>query len=407
MAVYAWKGISAAGKNVKGVRDADSPKALRAILKRDGVLVTEVLESAEAAKKSAREINFKKYFKRVKTMDIALATKQLYILLRSGVPLVEALTALIEQVEQEELRHAFTDARDKVNEGISFAEALKAHPKYFSKLYLSLVSAGEASGSLEIVLGRLAEFLNDQARLKGKVSSALAYPAFMAVASLAIVALMMTVVVPKVTAIFEDFGQALPWYTDLLIFTSKLFTDYWLLLIILLVGGVYGYRRWKATDKGRARIDKWMLTSRLVGPLMVKVSVSRFARTLATLLSSGVPVLQAMEITRDVLDNVILEDAIDKARESVREGDGLAKPLKASGQFPPIASHMIAIGEKSGQLEEMLEHLSDAYDQEVDIAIQAFTSVLEPLMILVMGIITGSIAFSILMPLLQISEFTG
>ncbi|MEM9067410.1 MAG: type II secretion system inner membrane protein GspF [Myxococcota bacterium] len=407
MAVYAWRGINASGKSVKGVRDADNPKALRAVLKRDGVLVTEVLERSEAAKKKAREVDLKRFFKRVSSLDIAIATQQLAVLLRSGIPLVEALTAMIDQLEQEELRAAFTDARDKVNEGSSFADALRNHPKFFSNLYVNMVAAGEASGTMEAVLQRLAEFLDAQSRLKGKVASALAYPAFMAFASSIIILIMMTVVVPKVTAIFEDFDQALPWYTELLIWSSNVVTGYWWLLIILTVGGIYSFRRWKKTEEGRKKWDLFVLRVPLFGQLMLMVAVSRFSRTLATLLSSGVPVLKAMDITRNVLGNTELMRVVEEARTSVREGEGLAKPLRASKRFPPIVTHMIAIGERSGQLEEMLEHVAQAYDQQVDVRVQAITSLLEPLIIVIMGGISGGIAFAILMPLLQINEFVG
>ncbi len=407
MAVYAWRGINASGKSVKGVRDADSPKALRAALKRDGVMVTEVLERSEAAKRNAREIDLRRFFRRVSSMDVAIATQQLAVLLRSGIPLVEALTAMIDQLEQEEIRAAFTDARDKVNEGSSFADALRQHPKIFTNLYVNMVAAGEASGTLEAVLQRLAEFLDAQSRLKGKVASALAYPAFMALASSVIILIMMTVVVPKVTAIFEDFEQALPWYTELLIWASDMVTGYWWLLIALAVGGVVGFRRWKATEEGRKKWDLFVLRVPLFGQLMLMVAVSRFARTLATLLSSGVPVLKAMDITRNVLGNTELMRVVEEARASVREGEGLAKPLRASKRFPPIVTHMIAIGERSGQLEEMLEHVAAAYDQQVDVRVQAITSLLEPLIIVIMGGISGGIAFSILMPLLQINEFVG
>ncbi len=407
MAVFAWKGINATGKSVKGVKDADNPKQLRSILKRDGVLVTEVLEQAEAAKKRAKDIDFKRYFNRVSTQDIALVTQQLAVLLRSGIPLVEALTAMIDQLEHEELRAAFTDTRDKVNEGTSFNDALKNHPKFFPKLYVNMVAAGEASGNLEAVLQRLADFLESQAKLKAKVTAALAYPAFMAVASLLIIGVMMTVVVPKVTAIFQSFDQALPWYTELLIGTSHFVGNFWWLIIALTVGGIYGFRRWKATEEGRKKWDKFVLKIPLFGKLLLMVAVSRFARTLATLLSSGVPVLQAMEITRNIIGNTELMRVIEDARTSVREGEGLAKPLKASKVFPPIVTHMIAIGERSGQLEEMLEHVARAYDQQVDVRVQAITSLIEPVIILVMGGTSGFIAFSILMPLLQMNEFIG
>jgi general secretion pathway protein F len=407
MAVYAWRGVNAAGKAVKGVRDADSPKQLRAVLKKDGVLVTELLESSEAAKKRGREIDFKRMFNRVGTREIAVSTQQLAVLLRSGIPLVEALTALIDQLDQPDLKSAFTDTRDKVNEGISFADALRNHPKYFEDLYVNMIAAGEASGTLEAVLQRLAEFLDAQARLKSKVQSALAYPVFMAGASTLIIGIMMTVVVPKVTSIFEDFNQSLPWYTELLIWSSGVITDYWWLLIAIIGGGSWYFRRWKRTEEGKKKWDRFELKIPLFGQLFLMVAVARFSRTLSTLLTSGVPVLRAMEITRNVLGNTELMRVVDEARNSVREGEGLAKPLRASKRFPPIVTHMIAIGERSGQLEEMLEHVAVAYDQQVEVRVSAMTSILEPLIIVVMGGVSAGIAFSILMPLLQINEFVG
>jgi len=405
VAVYAYRGIDAKGKNVKGVRDADNPKTVRTLLRKEGILATEVLEKSDAAKRSAREVDFKKFFNRLGTMEVAIATRQLAILLRSGIPLVEGLTALIDQVEHPDLQAAFTEARNRVNEGESFADALKAHPKVFQNLFVNMVAAGEASGTLEVVLARLADFLENQAKLKGKVGSAMAYPAFMTIMSLGIMGVMMTVVVPKVTSIFEDFEQALPWYTELMIFISNTLINYWWALLGVTVGGVVWFRRWIATEEGLAKWDHLVLRVPLFGKLLIMVAVTRFARTLATLLSSGVPVLRAMEITRNVLGNTELMAVIDVARESVREGEGLAKPLKASGAFPPIVTHMIAIGERSGQLEEMLENVAAAYDQQIEVRVQAMTAMLEPLIIVFMGMGSGGIAFSILMPLMQISEF--
>jgi len=404
MAVYAYKGVDARGKSVKGVRDADSAKALRNVLRRDGILATEILEQSEAARKAARDIDFKRFFQRVSQLDVAVATRQLSVLLRSGVTLVESLSALIEQLENPELKNAFTDTRNQVNEGRTLADAMKAHPKLFPSLYTNMVAAGEASGTLEEVLGRLAEFLDDQAQLQSKVKGALAYPVVMAIVVVLILFLMMSVVVPKVTAIFENFNQTLPWYTRLLIFTSDVFSNYWWLLGALLFGGIYWFRRWKATDEGRKKWDLFVLEVPLFGPLLTMVAVSRFARTLATLLASGVPVLTAMEITKNVLGNTELMRVVEDAAASVREGEGIAKPLKQAGRFPPIVTHMIAVGERSGQLEEMLMHVADAYDQQVEVRVGAMTSILEPVLIVVMGAVVGGIAFAILMPLLQLNE---
>jgi general secretion pathway protein F len=379
MAVYAYKGIDARGKSVKGTRDADSAKALRTVLKRDGVLATEILEQSEAARKAGRDIDFGRMFRRVSPMDVAIATRQLSVLLRSGVPLVEALSALIEQLDQPELKTAFTETRNQVNEGSTLADALKAHPK-------------------------LADFLDDQTRLQSKVRGALAYPIVMAVVVVLILFLMMSVVVPKVTAIFQNFNQTLPWYTSLLIWVSNVFSNYWWLLAALIGGGIYWFRRWQATEEGRRKWDLFVLEVPLFGPLLIMVAVSRFARTLATLLASGVPVLTAMDITRNVLGNTELMRVVEEARASVREGEGIAKPLRQAGRFPPIVTHMIAVGERTGQLEEMLMHVADAYDQQIEVRVGVVTSILEPLLIVVMGAVVGGIAFAILMPLLQLNE---
>lgn len=407
MAVYAWQGVTTAGKEVKGVRDADSAKALRTLLRKDGILVTKILEEAEARQKAAREIDFKRYFQRVSGLDVALTTRQLATLLKSGVPLVESLTAMTDQIEKPELKNAFTQCRDKINEGSSFADALRQHPGIFEPLYVNMVAAGEASGTLEGVLGRLAEFLESQAKLKSKVAGALAYPVFMVLMAIGTVSLMMIVVVPKVTAIFADFEQALPWYTRLLIFVSDIFADYWWLLIGLTVGGVTGFLRWKASEKGREQWDRWVLKAPLFGSLILMAAISRFSRTLATLLKSGVPVLQALEITRNVLGNVELSRVIEDARVSIREGESIAAPLKRSGKIPPIVVHMIAVGERSGQLEEMLENVANSYDTQVEAKVQGITSLIEPLLIVVLGGVTGGIAFSILMPLMKINQFVA
>jgi len=407
MAVFEFRGINHAGKEIKGVRDAENIRALRALLRKDGVILTAALEESEAKKKKSREVDFGRYFRRVSALDVSMATRQLATLLKAGVPLVESMSALIDQLENPELKNALTQTRDKVNEGSSLADALRAHPTIFEPLFVNMVAAGEASGTLETVLARLADFLESQTKLKNKVVAALAYPGFMALMSLVTVGIMMVVVVPKVTAIFEDFQQALPWYTRLLIFTSDFFIGYWWLIILAIAGSVYGWRRWVNTPDGRHKWDRWLLTLPLFGKLFTMVAVSRFSRTLSTLLASGVPLLQAMEITRNVLGNVELMRVIEEAAGSIREGESIAAPLKRSGRFPPIVTHMIAIGERSGQLEEMLENVASAYDTQVETRVQTMTSLLEPAMIVVMGSISGGIAFSVLMPLMRINEFVG
>lgn len=407
MAVYEWRGITTSGKEVKGVRDADNQKALRALLRKEGIFVTQMLEEAEARVKKARDVDLGRYFRRVSPLQLALATKQLATLLKSGVPLVESLTALIDQMESPELKAALTQARDNVNEGSSFHDALAKHPTIFKELFVHMVAAGEASGTLELVLTRLSGFLENQSKLQNKVTGALVYPVVLLAVTFITLTVMMTVVVPKVTAIFESFEQALPWYTRALIFTSDFFTDFWWLMAIVIVGGGYGFYRWRKTEKGRAKWDAFMIDVPVFGKLNLMASVARFARTLATLLTSGVPLLNAMEITRNVLGNVELMRVVEDARNSIREGESIAEPLKRSGRLPPIVTHMIAVGERSGQLEEMLENVADSYDQQVDNQVNVMTALLNPVMILVLAGIVVCVIFPILMPLMRINEFVA
>jgi general secretion pathway protein F len=407
VAVYEWQGIDSKGKETRGIRDADSPRALRAVLRKEGILATAIEEETVARTRTRREVDLRRLFLRVSILDVAMVTRQLSTLLRAGVPLVEALSAIIEQLDNPILKSAFTQTRDKVNEGSSLADALKAHPKVFPDVYVNMVAAGEASGMLDSVLGRLAEFLDDQAQLRTKVTGALIYPMVLACFAMFVVTIIMVFVVPKVTAIFADFEQALPWYTQALIVTSNAMTRFWWLILLVLGGAYLGFNRWKATPDGRLTWDSKMLELPLFGKLVTMVAVARFARTLSTLLSSGVPVLTALDITRNVLGNTVLMKVVEEARESIREGESIARPLQKSGKFPPIVTHMIAVGERSGELEEMLEHVATAYDNQVDIRIATMTRVLEPVMIIFMAFVVGGIAFSMMMPLVQINQFIG
>ncbi len=405
MAVYEFRGILvASGKPTKGIRDADNVRALRAGLRRDGILLTSAQEGSEKAKRSKRDIDFGAFRRRVSAAEIAVMTRQLATLVRAGVPLVESLGALTEQVENEMLMRILTTVRESVNEGTSFAKSLSAHPKAFSTLYVNMVAAGEASGTLESVLERLAEFMEGQARLKGKVMAALMYPLVMVFIGSALVAFLMIAVVPKVTSIFENLGQALPWYTQLLILVSSTLADYWWVFLLLGASGAYGFRRWRNTEQGRFTWDSFKLRVPIFGRLNLLVAVARFSRTLSTLLASGVQLLSAMEIGRNVLENSRLQKVVSEAIGSIREGESIAEPLKRSGVFPPMVTHMIAIGEKSGQLEEMLENVSRAYEADVETKVAALTSLLEPLMIVILGVAVGFIAMAILMPMVQMNS---
>jgi general secretion pathway protein F len=464
MAVFEYRGlVVATGKQVSGVRDADNPKVLRAALKREGILITSATEDTKAQKAQNKKLDLGAFFRRVNVGDIAMMTRQLATLVNAGIPLVEAVSALTEQVEKLDLKRVLTQVRDRLNEGSSLAKALEPHPKIFPNLYVNMVGAGEASGTLETVLERLADFMEGQAKLRGKVGAALAYPVLMLVIGSVLISIMMIVVVPKVTSIFASLDRALPWYTSMLIavsgalgsaqmlgFVMALFTmtatrravatgaaaaekkTVWTafaigaagLLILfgfmvesvlaygvgLLMGIVAGFvlsrfLGYIATPIGLVWKDTAMLKLPIFGQLLRMLAVSRFARTLSTLLNSGVPLLKAMDIVKNVLDNARLSKVIEDAIGSIREGESIAGPLKRSGDFPPIVTHMIAVGEKSGQLEQMLENVAKAYDTQVETRVQALTSLLEPLMIVIMGGAVGFIAFAILMPLIQMNDF--
>jgi general secretion pathway protein F len=464
MAVYEYRGlVVASGKQVHGVRDADNPKVLRATLKREGVLLTSAQEDKKAQTDKGGRLDLGALFRRVSVADVAMMTRQLATLVTAGIPLVECVSALTEQVDKMELKRVLTQVRDRLNEGSSLAKSLEPHPDVFPPLYVNMVGAGEASGTLEKVLERLSDFMENQSRLRGKVGAALAYPVLMMIIGSVLISIMMVVVVPKVTSIFASLDRALPWYTDLLITVSSalgsaqalgfaaaaitmtttrraiaakkqapekrlawtvvaaacgmlLFSfafaveSVWAYAMGLLLGVVVGYvvsrfMIWLTTPNGLFWKDSFLLKVPIFGQLLRMLAVSRFSRTLATLLQSGVPLLKAMDIVKNVLDNARLSKVIEEAIGSIREGESIAQPLKRSGDFPPIVVHMIAVGEKSGQLETMLENVARAYDTQVDTRVQALTSLLEPLMMIVMGGAVGFIAFAILMPLIQMNDF--
>jgi general secretion pathway protein F len=331
-------------------------------------------------------------------------TRQLAVLLRAGIPIVDALTAIIAQVETPKLKEIMTGVRQAVNEGSSLGNALSEHPKVFSDLYVNMVHAGESSGTLDLVFERLADFTESQVKLKTKVTGAMVYPIIMVIVSFLIISLLMIFVIPKMTAIFDEMGMDLPLLTRMLKGTSEIFVDFWYLMFGAIFLGVWGFRRWKRSEKGRARWDLMKLRMPIFGKLFRMISIARFSRTLGTLLNSGVPLLNAMTIVRSVVDNAVMEGVVDRAREAIREGESIAGPLERSKQFPPMVTHMIAIGEKTGELEQMLDNVSNSYELQVDSKVSTLTTVLEPLMIVVMGVVVALIVFAILTPMLKMNE---
>ena len=413
MPVFEYTGLTEAGKNVRGIRDAESSKVLRQILRKDGVYLTEARAAEAGATVGEQKTGLSREvdvgallgFTGVSSQDLAIATRQLATLIAAGIPLVDALSALVDQVEQPRLKRIMGAIKQKVNEGSSLADALNEHPKVFSNLYVNMIRAGESSGALDVVLVRLADFTESQSLLRNKIIGAMLYPAIMLVVGIAIVGILFVVVIPKVTKIFEDMNVALPWTTRILIGVSSFARDYWYLILAALPALAFGIRHWMKTPRGRARWDELKLRAPIFGELVRMLSLSRFAKTLATLLASGVPLLTAMDIVKNVVSNSLLADVIENARDAIREGESIAAPLKRSGQFPPLVYHMIAIGERSGQLEEMLQNVARSYEAQVEMRIGALTSLLEPVMIVAMGGGVAFIVFSILMPIMQLNTF--
>ncbi len=416
MPAYSYSGLSAKGKNVKGVANADNVAALKASLRRDGIYLTAVTETTSAAAAQAggeggagggREIDLGKMFDRVTPKMVASMTQLLGTLLQAGVTLPEALAALTDQVESPRFKAILSDIAEKVNQGSSLADSMDVYPKAFPKLYVNMIRAGEASGALETVLFRLAEFLEKQLEIKSKVQSAMFYPIVLSILGGVIITVLMVGIVPKITGMFTDMNAELPWNTKLLIWMSDAISGFW--WAILLAGWFAGwsFRRWRRTEAGRWTGDTILLKLPVLGELVRKIAIARFARTLATLLSSGVQLLQALDIVRTLLGNVVLEKVVTDARDSIREGENIAPALKRSGQFPPLVTHMVAVGERSGQLEQMLGDVANAYDRETNTSIQRLTGLLEPLMIVVMGVAVGFVVFSIMRPIMMLTEMAG
>ena len=408
MPVFEYKALTAGGKTVQGLREADSPKTLRSTLRREGVFLTEVVGEAQAQEQEKREVSVRRWvLGRVGPRELAVATRQLAVLAHAGIPLVESLTALVDQVEHERLKRVLSDVKQRVNEGASLADALGAHPRIFSTLYVNMIRAGESSGALEIVLVRLADFTESQARLRSKVAGTMAYPIAMMVIGSVIMGVLFTVVIPKITQIFENTSTTLPWYTQVTIGVSSFAAHYWWLVLLLLAAAAWGFVRWRKTPAGRERWDRFVLRAPVFGPIVRQIAIGRFARTLSTLLKSGVPLLTALDIVKNILGNTRLAHVVEQARDAIREGESIAAPLKRSGEFPPLVHHMVAIGERSGALEEMLGNVADAYEDQVETTIAALTSLLEPVMIVAMGAVVAFIVFSVLMPILQINNLAG
>ncbi|MGI6387824.1 MAG: type II secretion system inner membrane protein GspF [Desulfomonilia bacterium] len=403
MALYTWSGFTEKGKVTQGMIDATSTREAKLKLRSQGVFVSSIAEESSTPAPSVKDISLKRFLGRVKLEDVTVMTRQLSTLVGASIPLVESLSALYEQTDSPAMKKTVAQVRDAVNEGLSFADALSQHRRVFSDLYVNMVRSGEASGALDVVLLRLAEFLEGQHRLRSKVGAALIYPLVLFAVSVVVLFYLLTSVVPKMVGMFESMEQVLPLPTRILIGTSDfLGATWWAFAAVAVIAAVF-FVRWRQTGQGAEKFDRFRMNMPVYGAIYRKISVARFARTLGTLLSSGVPIIESMRIVKTVVQNKVMEACIEDSIGEVMEGSSIAAPLKKSGVFPPIIVHMISIGEKSGTLEEMLVKAADAYEEDVETSVAGLTSILEPVMIVVMGLIVGSIVLAILLPMLEMS----
>jgi general secretion pathway protein F len=405
MPIFEYKGLTRDGKNVKGVLDAENLRAARTKLKKDNVFVVDIRDKKklDPKKKSGPRST-----KNVGIKELSLMTRQLATLVKANIPLVDALTAISEQVEDPILSEAIADCKNMVNEGSPFHKALGKYPNIFTNIYISMVEAGEMSGSLDVILMRLAEFTEAQADLRAKVSSAMTYPIVMLTVTIGLMGFLFVFLIPKMVTVFESSPNLqLPWYTVRLIEASQFLVNWWYILGI--IGGLCFalFKNWKSTPSGKAQWDAISLKLPILGPTVRMVAVARFTRTLATLLNGGVPMLPALDIVRNVVNNSVLAAAIDEARSNISEGESIAGPLKKSGQFPPLVVHMVNIGEKTGEIENMLTQVSDAYDFQVKTKLEGLTSLMGPVVIVLMGLTIGMIVVAVMVPMFEMANIAG
>jgi len=418
--IYQYTALAPGGEVKKGVIDADTARDARQRLRKENLLVTDIAEGRSSRIRRSGSTSSVKpgIFTRIREARAAhsgpsgrdleivtAATRQLGTMLGSGIPLTESLRAMIEQAQDRRTETVFREIREAVNQGSSLADSLEQHPGFFTDLYVNMVRAGEATGNVDVVLSRLADYLQYQRTIRRKIVSAMTYPVMMICLGFLVVTALLTFVVPKITEMLEDTGQALPTPTRLLIAISDGFRDYWLLgAIMIAVISFFLERIYKKNEGGRLKIDRFLLRMPILGDVLLKQAVSRFTRTLSTLLQSGVNAVQSLEITRNVVQNRVVSDATEHIRSRIVEGTDISTPLRATGVFPAVVAYMVAVGEQAGELEQMLDRVADSYDEEIEIATERMTSVLEPIMIIGLAIVVGFIVISIVLPILQVGQ---
>ncbi|MBU0972552.1 MAG: type II secretion system F family protein [Proteobacteria bacterium] len=408
MAVFEYTALNARGKKVAGILDADSKAVAQGKLRQQNLFPVSLIRietrSQEGGKRSRAEIAMMRVLARIKSSDIAMVTRLISTLLSAGFPLVKAVSTVVGQTRSASFQRVLSRIKDAIEEGSSFADALALHPHVFSPVYINMVAAGESSGTLEIVLERLADFAEKREETKKKIQASLAYPMIMAVIGFLVLVVLLTYIVPGIIEIFSDLNQTLPTPTRILILVSDFFKSFWwavLLLPLLAAGIVYFVRK---TGKGMLFTDKVVISLPIAGKLLQKLIAARFSRTLGSLLENGVPMLTALKITRSIAGNKVVSDLIGTAIQSVEQGGELGETLSKSRFFPTLASQMIKVGEKSGKMEQMLEKSADLYERDVQAALSAATALIEPIIILVMGVVVGLIIMAICLPIVEINQ---
>lgn len=403
MPIYSYKGMDRSGKEIKNSINIESIVAAKQKIKSMGIMLIDIKEQKAQGTSGGGSL-FSGLTGSVSVEDLAMMTRQLATLIKAKIQIVEALSALVDQVDSQTLRLVLADLRQKVNEGASLAKALSDHPKVFNSVYINMVEAGEASGTLEIVLLRLADFSEAQVKLRNKIKGAMTYPVIMAVFGFAMMNVIFIFVIPKMAKIFTSTKRELPMITQICIWISDFLQNYWWLVIAGILGSIYIVSKYISTPKGQARWHSLQLRLPILGMLIKMINVSRFCSTLATLLNSGVPILTALTIVKNLIPNVHMKDAVEKARLSVSEGASLVNPLVQSGHFPALVTHMIRLGEKSGELEPMLKIISENYEDQVESKISGLTSILEPIMMICLGAAVGFIVFAVVIPMMDMNS---
>jgi general secretion pathway protein F len=406
MPVYEYRALNVKGSKIKGIINADSIVAARQKLRETDIFPIEIKEtSAREKDEPTTKKSVATFFKRVSLREVSTMTRQLATLLGGGLPLLASLTTLVSQTANPQLKKTMAQVKEQVNEGVSLAQSISYYPRIFPPFYVNMVRAGEASGTLDIVLERLADFNEKQQALRGKIRAALAYPIFMFVIGSFVLFILTTFLIPKITTIFNDMHQTLPGITIVMISVSSFLKSFWLLILFLIIAAITGIRYiFAKTVRGQYIRDKLKLKIPLSGPLLHKIAVARFSRTLGTLLQSGVPLLTALSIVKNVVNNRLIADVIQEASKAVEEGQNLSGTLSKSSLIPPMTIQMISVGEQSGTLEAMLYKVADSYENEVESSVLAMTAILEPVMILVMGLFVGLIVISILLPIFEMNQ---